>query len=337
MAQIFHKQRNNLFLLKETTPGTWMTGTSVYVAANARVPVRNLKFKVQNKEIERYIDRNSLDSLESLFYGETGEITFETDLYTLGTIGATQTNPDVGMDLLWKLAFNGATFVANTSLTYAENTSSQVRASAGVEFISEDGTASFRCGIKGASAKVKLDLQVGAQSVLTWTLTGPIAYESTVPQIGIAGTPVASIVRDTMLGRVPQFKGVAFNVGGVARQISKLSLDWGISTEMNTDSLDPTTYERTILTERKPTVTIDPQTTPKATQDDFGLFFAGTSAALSIVMGSGAGKVCTITIPNVQRKTADFGERGVITTTETTFRVNGNSDAGEDAITVAFT
>jgi hypothetical protein len=123
----------------------------------------------------------------------------------------------------------------------------------------------------------------------------------------------------------------------VARQISKLSLDWGISTDMNTDSLDPTTYSRTILTERKPTLAIDPQTTPKATQDDFGLFFAGTSAAMSIVLGSGVGRVCTITIPNIQRKTADFGERGVITTTETTFRINGNSDSGENSIAIAFT
>lgn len=330
--QIFHKQRQNLCLLKETTPGTWMTGTAVYVAANAALPVRNLKFKVANKEIERYLDRDSLDSIESLFYGEEGTIEFDTDDYTSGTAGMVIGTADKGFDLLQKTLCS-STVTAGTSVSYKLNASSQVRMSAGVEFISEDGTASARCGIKGAMvSSKKLDLQVGGQGVIHWVLKGPVAYEATVPQVMIPSTPIAGIVRDVTLGRIPQFKGIAFSVGGVARQISKLTLDWGISTTYETDSLDPTTYNRTVFSGRKPTLTIDPQTVPKTTADDFGKLFAGTGEAVNIVLGTVAGKTHTYSLPNLQRTKSDFGERDVITTTETTFRCNGNSDAGEDSI-----
>lgn len=330
--QIFHKQRQNLCLLKETTPGTWMTSASVFAAANAALPVRNLKFSVANKEIERYLDRNSLDSIESLFYGGEGTIEFDTDDYTSGTAGTVIGTVDKGFDLLQKTLCS-STVTAGTSVTYALNASSQVRISAGVEFISEDGTASARCGIKGAMvAGKKLDVQVGGQGVIHWTLKGPIAYESTVPQVMIAGTPIANIVRDVTLGRIPQFKGIAFSVGGVQRQISKLTLDWGISTTHETDSADPTTMSRTVFSGRKPTLAIDPQTVPKATQDDFGALFVGTGAAVNIVLGTVAGKIHTYALPNLQRTKSDFGERDVITTTETTFRCNGNSDNGEDSI-----
>lgn len=330
--QIFHKQRKNLCLLKEAAPGTWMTGAAVYVAANATLPVRNLKFKIANKEIERYLDRDSLDSIESLFYGEEGTIEFDTDDYTSGTAGMVIGTADKGFDLLQKTLCS-STVTAGTSVSYKLNASSQVRMSAGVEFISEDGTASARCGIKGAMvSSKKLDLQVGGQGMIHWVLKGPVAYEAAVPQVMIPGTPIAGIVRDVTLGRIPQFKGISFSVGGVARQISKLTLDWGISTTYETDSLDPTTYNRTVFSGRKPTLTIDPQTVPKTTADDFGKFFAGTGEAVNIVLGTVAGKIHTYSLPNLQRTKSDFGERDVITTTETTFRCNGNSDAGEDSI-----
>jgi hypothetical protein len=170
-----------------------------------------------------------------------------------------------------------------------------------------------------------------------WSLKGPIAYESSVPVAGIAGTPVANIVRDTMTARIPQFKGLAFQVGGVSRLISKLSLDYGIGVEYETDVSDNTTYQRAVLASRKPTITIDPETTPKATQDDFGLFFAGATTSCNVILGTSAGQIFTWALPNIQRMKADNGERGVITTTDTTFRCNSNTDAGDDSITLTLT
>ena len=334
---VFHKSRRNLCLLKETTPGTWMTSASVFVAAAAALPMRNLKVKTQNKEIERYIDRNSLDSLSSLFYGEEGEITFDTDVYGSGTAGTVIGTVDKGFDLLMK-SLHSSTVTGGTSVVYNLNVSSLVRISAGAEFISEDGTASIRFGIKGAMvSSLKVDLTVGGQGVMHWTLKGPIAYESTTPQWGVAGTPIASIVRDTMTGRIPQFRGLSFQVGAVPRLISKLSIDYGITTEYQTDISDPTTYQRSILATRKPTITLDPELVPKATQDDFGELFAGTSKTCNIVLGTTAGQIFTWALGNIQRNKASAGERGVITTNETTFRCNGSTDAGEDSIVLTLT
>jgi hypothetical protein len=338
---VLHKSRRNLFLLKETTPGTWMTTTSVFVAANATTPYRNIKVKAGNKEVERNIDGSTLLSSFSLFYGENVEITFDTDDYTSGAAGTVVgTTVGVGVDLLWQAGFFGpATVVASTSVTRKQNSSALTKISAGVELISEDGTTSFRIGVAGAAVtSIKEDFVVGAQGVIHWTLKGKVAYESATPVFGLLGTsPVAITTRDTVLGNLPQFKGLTFSVGSVSRMISKCSLDWGISAEEQTDITDATSIQRFILSGLKPTLTIDPETTPRATADDFAKFFAGTSESISFILGTGAGKVIAYTLGAAQRKTATLGERSSITTTETVFRLNKVTEAGDDAISRAET
>jgi hypothetical protein len=337
---MFHKSRRNLFLLKETTPGTWMTATSVFVAANAKTPLRNIKIKAGNKEIERMIDGSTLLSSFSLFYGENVEITFDTDDYTSGTAGTVVgTTAGDGVDLLWQAGFFGpATIVASTSVTRQQNTSAMTKISAGVELISEDGTTSYRIGIAGAAVtSIKEDFVIGAQGVIHWTIKGKVAYESSFPVFGLASTPVAITTRDAVLGNLPQFKGLSFTVGGVSRLISKCSLDWGISAEEEADITDQTTIQRFILSGLKPTLTIDPETTPRATADDFAKFFAGTAESITFALGIGAGKVITYTLGSAQRKTATTGERSSITTTETVFRLNKVTEAGDDAIVRAET
>jgi hypothetical protein len=312
-----------------------MTAASVFTAANAKTPYRNIKIKAGSKEVERNIDGSTLLSSFSLFYGENAEITFDTDDYTSGTAGTVVgTTAGVGMDLLWQAGFFGpATIVASTSVTRQQNSSAMTKMSVGVELISEDGTTSWRIGIAGAAVTaIKEDFTVGAQGVIHWTIKGKIAYESALPVFGLAGTPVAITTRDTVLGNLPQFKGLSFTVGGVSRLISKLSLDWGISADEETDITDQTSIQRFILSSLKPTLTIDPETTPRATADDFTKFFAGSAESISFVLGTGAGKVITYTLGSAQRKTATIGERSSITTSELVFRLNKVTDAGDDAI-----
>lgn len=332
MDQTWHKQRANLAIITETTPGTWMTSASTFVAANCKVPMRNLKVKIKNKEIERFLDRASLLSVDSLFYGAQAEISFDVDLYTSGTAGT-----DTAFAPALKSCM-AATVTANTSVAYALNSSSVVTTSVGVEFISEDGTASQRFGFKGCRlAKLQLELTVGGQGVWHVTLKGPIAYESSSPIVQVAATPIASITRDTLNGNIPQFKGISFSVGDVPRLISKVTLDWGLEAQEETDVTDPTTIQRYVMTGIKPTLTIDPQLTPAATIADFSKFFAGTTEALSFSMGSGAGKVVTVAGPRLQRKTADLGERESFRTAETVYRLNGQTDTGDDALSLTFT
>ena len=308
-----------------------MTAASVFVAANCKVPFRNLKVKISNKEIERFVDRASLLSLDSLFYGEQAEISYDVDAYTSGTAGT-----DTALATVLKSCMS-AVVTAGTSVVYTLNSSSIVTSSIGVEFISEDGTASQRFGIKGARvSKLQLELTVGGQGIWHITQKGPIAWEGAAPVVQVAGTPIASIVRDTLNGHIPQFKGLAFSVGGVNRLISKLTLDWGITTEEETDVSDQTTIQRHAMTAIKPTLTIDPQLTPAATQADFAAFFAGTTSSLSIPVGNTAGSTITIAASRSQRKTTDNGERGSFRTAETVFRLNGPDDAGDGALTLTF-
>lgn len=333
MEQTWHKQRANLAIMTEVNPGTWMTMASVFAAANCKLPFRNLKIKISNKEIERFVDRASLLALDSLFYGEQGEISFDVDGYTSGSAGV-----DTAFAPVLKSCM-AATITTGTNIVYALNSSSMVSSSIGAEFISEDGAASQRFGFKGCRlSKLALELVTGGQPVWHVTLKGPIAWETITstlsPVVQIAGTPIASITRDTLNGNIPQFKGLAFTVGGVQRFISKLTLDWGLAAEEFVDVTDPTTIQRFVQTAIKPTLTIDPTLTPAATVNDFAAFFAGSTAALSLLIGNGAGKTITITAPRLQRKTTDNGERGSFRTAETVYRLSSNTDAGDDALTM---
>ena len=331
-TQTWHKQRANMAILTEATPGTWMTSASVFVAANCKIPFRNLKVKIQNKEIERFLDRASLLSIDSLFYGEQAEISFDVDAYTSGTAGT-----DTSLAVLRK-SDSTVTVNAGTSVVDSLNSSSMVTTSIGVEFISEDGTTSQRFGFKGCRvSKKQLELTVGAQGVWHFSIKGVIAYESSAPVVQVAGTPISSITRDTLNGNIPQFKGLAFTVGGVQRLISKVTLDWGVEVEEQTDPLDPTTIARFVLAGIKPTLSIDPYLTPAATVNDFSKFFAGTAETLSIPIGSTAGQIITITAPRMQRKTADHGERNSFRSVDLTYRLNGSTDAGDDALVVTYT
>lgn len=336
MEQTWHKQRANLAILTEATPGTWMTMASVFVAANCKLPFRNLKIKISNKEVERFVDRASLLALDSLFYGEQAEISFDVDGYTSGIAGT-----DTAFAPILKSCM-AATVTAGTSVVYALNSSSMVHTSIGAEFISEDGTASQRFGFKGCRlTKLQLELTVGGQPIWHVTLKGPIAWEtvSTVltPIVQVAATPIASITRDALNGNIPQFKGLGFTIGGVQRFISKLTLDWGLGAEEFVDVTDPTTIQRYVQTAIKPTLTIDPTLTPAATVNDFAAFFAGTTAPLSLPIGGGAGKTITIAAPRLQRKTTDNGERGSFRTAETVYRLSSNTDIGDEALTLTMT
>ena len=61
------------------------------------------------------------------------------------------------------------------------------------------------------------------------TIKGAFAYEDSAVVAQIAATPISGIVRDTLNSNIPQFKGIAFNVAGTRRLISKFKLDFGIT------------------------------------------------------------------------------------------------------------
>lgn len=329
----YNKQRANLFIREETTPGTYVGSTSLFIADWSKLPFRNMKLKTSNKEVDRFIDRASLLSVDSLFYGAEAELSFDVDLYTSGAAGT-----DTKFNRLL-LSMMSSTVTAGTSVVYTCNSSATTTYSAGVEYISEDGTASQRFAIKGARVSaLKLEGTIGAQGVWSVTLKGPIAYEGSpaAPVAQIAATPVTGIEYETLNAHIPQFQGMSFSVNGVNRLISKFSLDFGPKVEAFADVSDATTIQRYVLVGIEPTLTIDPVLTPAATAADFAQFFAGATGALSIPIGTTAGEKITIAAPRQQHKTTDNGERSSFRTVETTYRLNSNSSAGDDALTVTF-
>jgi hypothetical protein len=89
------------------------------------------------------------------------------------------------------------------------------------------------------------------------------------------------------------------------------------------------------ITERKPNGSCDPEAVTVTTHDFFGKMMSGAVASSSIVVGSGAGNICTITLPKTQYGQIGRGDRSGIMTFEVPLIFSRN--AGDDWISIVFT
>jgi len=88
-----------------------------------------------------------------------------------------------------------------------------------------------------------------------------------------------------------------------------------------------------MITDRDPAVSMDPEADKIAGYDINGIWLAGTTGALSLVFGSGAGKEITITAPAMQYKEIPEGERDGVLIYDVNAQLNNSS--GDDELSIA--
>lgn len=192
-------------------------------------------------------------------------------------------------------------------------------------------SASKKKILYGAMADLELSGEVGRKIICKFDFQG--IYDTVV-----AGT-VPTFAPNT--NPPPILAGATFTLnpgggGAVARKISKFSIKLGNKLYLRTDPQPGSAISQVLIVDSDPTMTFDLESELVANDDIYGQWIAGTTAAISLILGTGAGKQITIAIPKLQYKSIPEGDReGIMIEDVTGQCLNTSPDTAADAISIS--
>ena len=185
---------------------------------------------------------------------------------------------------------------------------------------------------------------------LRYMLAGAIAQSAAIVmengqpprlRLGLIGK-YSSVADATMLAPTlpatvpPRCNSLTLTIGAASIRCNRIEIDLGLETVLRQDVTDASGYYAGCITGRRIVVNAEPEAELVTTRDDYGLWLAGTTAALSIVVGTSEWNRFTITIPAAQRLQVKPGDRDGVLTTQIQFLAT-RSAANDDEMTLAFT
>ncbi len=178
-----------------------------------------------------------------------------------------------------------------------------------------------RKGLKGASGTCKISGSNGGRNFAEWEITG--VWIAPIDEAMPAQAPINST---SYLA-----SSATFTVAGAAFPlISKYGLDLGNSVEPRESITSADGVLHTMVTEREPKFTVDPEARKVADNDAYGLMLAGTTGALVLTLTTGNGSLA-IAAPRMQRLTISDDDRGGKLVDGIVFGLNASS--GDDELT----
>lgn len=274
-------KRSVIALKIEATQGTDAEPTA---AENAKL-VEDLKWSPAN---ERMADRNpvraTFGELKKIYAGHLIEVSFTMEIKGSGVVG---TAPEMG-DALKACGFQ-ETITADTSVEYLPATTGQ---QACTIYVWEDGDV---IKLTGCMGKVTFDLSTGSIGKASFTFTGH--QSGNISATSMPAAAYSSIVPVPLIG-------VAFSLGG-ALDVSKLSVDMGI-TVATPDSMSSTDgYGAIYISDRNVTGSIDPLAKTADQKDYLIDWKSGIESALTTgPIGTQAGNIYTLSMPKVYNAAA---------------------------------
>lgn len=336
MAQALHNKRRILYAMVESTPGTYVTDASLFVAANAQLTqAMNIKFAPTTSRFARQPDGISLQPIASVPGQGSGKVTFTSNLFYGTGAGVA---PSYGLFL--KGCACKETVVASTSVTYVKDPNSQTTLSMGCGILQEDGTVEIQWAICGARGNAVIKAgKIGEPLQADWTFDGKFATNASVVRPLPVAAAMTTLTFPDEVAKIIKFWQFAGSPTGIfARQINNMTLDLGTGVELITDTVDSAGYAYAIISKDAPTLKVDPAKVPKSLVDDMSNYFAGTMFSSSVQLGSTAGNKLTITLPNCQLSGLGDSARGNVSTWDGSIDLFRTATATtSDALTLAFT
>jgi len=302
--------RTQIAAKKETVEGSaeTLSASDAFLAAN-------VKFTPNFAMGERKNVSSSLSPWASIPGVRSAKLEFDVELKGSGTAG---TAPALG-NLLKACGF-GETVAASTSVTYAPASSS---ISSMTLAVYQDGVIKK---IWGARGNVSLKLEDGAPGWLHFEFTGA---DFSVTD----GTMLSSVTYEST--KPPAFLSATLTIDSYSALIGLLEINMNNEVNLRKDANSQSGYKSAVITNRKPTMTIDPEQVLVATHDFYGKLRTGNEGSLSLVLGSTTGNICTISAPKVQYTGISDDVRDGIRVLGITCQLNRSS--GDDEISIAFT
>lgn len=298
----------------ETTYGTDPTPTG---AANAILASDVKIMPMEGQDVTRDFERPYLGAKPNIPTGLYAKLSFKVEVKGSGTAG---TPPAIAV--LLRSCAMAETIVASTSVTYNPISSGHESCTL---YFNSDGTNYV---LKGARGTFTYRMTAQGVVVLEFEFTGlfsqPAAVAMPTPTYG------------TQLTQLPQVASSAntptFTVGGVSMILRSFALDAGneVKPRMLVRS------ESVIIPNRAEKISATVEAVALATYNPFSLAAAMTSQAISLVHGTGAGKIATLSVPaaQVQRPSGLEEQDGVV---EWPLSYLPLPTSGNDQFTLAFT
>jgi hypothetical protein len=283
----------------------------------------NPKFDADIKMYDRAnVMLNSLSKLQPMPGQKMGKISFQAELKGAGAAYSATVKPAVGMYL------RACGFAETIVTTAGSETATYLPASTGVPSLTiwlyDDGVVKK---LKGCRGTVKFDAKIGEAFLATFEFQG--VYDAVAD---------LAMISPTLEGTVPPlFLNASLTVGAYAAICETFSADMGNQLQMRPDVNSVNGYLSARITDRKPTCKIDPEMVTVATKDFYGLWAAGTTAALNIgpvAAASGLYNKFTITAPKLVPTSVSEGERSGNSTAPHDYTMAMNT--GDDEFSILF-
>jgi hypothetical protein len=314
---MFRSNQKVLLVKVEDTPGS---DSNPVVGSNA-IEAANIKVSYKGDLLERNIQKNTLSPTAPVMGKRSAEVTFECELKGSGTRGAAGKLSD----LLQACGF-AETISVGSSVTYTPHSGTMKTATIYVYDMPDTGSARLH-KITGAVGNMKLSLEAGAFGKIEFSFQGKYnAVADVVPP----GTPTY----ETTLP--PIVESSQFTLNSVTSLIVQaLQLDTGNGIIARDDISSANGVKDFMISTRKAQGTFSPEAVTIATYDWWSDWIAATARAMSVVVGSVSGNICTITAPKVTIDQVTEADRNAITTDEIPFRCSQN--VGNDELQIKFT
>lgn len=308
--------RNKTLLAKiETTYGTDPTPTG---AANAILATAVKISPMEGQDVSRELDsRPYMGAQPTIPAGLYAKISFQVEVKGSGTAG---TPPAIGVFL--RSCAMAEVIVAGTSVTYNPITSGHESCSI---YLNIDGTLYKMTGCRGTAVyRVSAQGVVYLEFEMTGLFTQPAAAALPTPTFG------------TQMTQMPQVASSAntptFTINAVSCVMRNFALNMG-------NDVKPRLLVRSesiIIADKAEMIDTTIEAVALATLNPYALAAAGTTMALSLVHGTGAGKITTLSVPaaQMQRPTGLEQQDGIV---EWPLKLVPLPVNGNDQFTLAFT
>jgi hypothetical protein len=239
----------------------------------------------------------SLSPLQPLVGAKKGTLTFQLELKGAGTAYAALVKPACGKYL------RACGFAETIVTTAGVETATYEPASTGVPSITlwfyHDGVVKKLYGCRG---NAKLSAKKGKRFLIDFSFQGVYG--------GIADLAIISPTYEPTAP--PLFLNASLTIGAYAAVVDSFDADMGNTLEVLGSVNNVTGYRVCNITKRYPVGKLDPEMTLKATHDWYGLWEAGTPAALNIgpIVGEGDYNTFAITAPKMVTTKIGEGDRG---------------------------
>jgi len=244
---------------------------------------------------ERDPVRSALSPHGSVFGKRSARISFDVELVGTAAAGSAIHYSDA-----LKACGVGETLVGGTSATYKPASSSISSATLAMYM---DGKA---YKIWGARGTARLLLEAGKPGIISMEFLGA-DFSETDAALLTSGVSYNAV-------KPPTFQNASLSIDSYAALVSRLEIDFANNLKLREDASASSGHKSCVITNRRPTISFDPENVLVATEDFLGNWRSGSEMAFTTTIGSAAGNTIAVTAPKVQYQDVKLGDREGLST-----------------------